>query len=86
MARSSPTSIKSPQRDILYAPDYVINAGGLITVSLGHLKKPLTEIRSRTLALEQTLLDLFERSQSENCPPGLIADRMAEDILFGSRS
>lgn len=74
------------QRDILYAPDYVINAGGLITVSLGHLKKPLTEIRSRTLALEQTLLDLFERSQSENCPPGLIADRMAEDILFGSQS
>jgi leucine dehydrogenase len=74
------------QRNILYAPDYVINAGGLITVSLGYLRQPLSEIRSRTLALEQTLLDLFERSQAENCPPGLIADRMAEDILYRSRS
>lgn len=74
------------QRDILYAPDYVINAGGLITVSLGYLKHPLSDIRKRTLALEQTLLNLFARSQAEKCPPGLIADRMAEDILYGPQA
>ncbi|ALO45512.1 Glu/Leu/Phe/Val dehydrogenase family protein [Pseudohongiella spirulinae] len=71
------------QRDILYAPDYVINAGGLITVSLGFLKKPLAEIRNRTLGLKHTLLNLFERSRAEKIPPGQIADRMAEDILYG---
>lgn len=69
-------------RGILYAPDYVINAGGLITVSLGYLKQDISSIRQRTLALETTLAQLFERSQVENEPPDQIADRMAEDILY----
>lgn len=70
------------QRGILYAPDYVINAGGLITVSLGYLKQDIQTIRKRTLGLEDTLLDLFARSHAEDCPPDVIADRMAEDILY----
>jgi leucine dehydrogenase len=70
------------RRGILYAPDYVINAGGLIQVSLGYLKKPDAEIRSRTLALGSTLKDLFEGSKAENSPPEQIANRVAESLLF----
>lgn len=70
------------KRGILYAPDYVINAGGLIQVSLGYLKKPEAEIRSRTLALGSTLKDLFEGSEAANSPPEQIANRVAESLLF----
>lgn len=67
---------------ILYAPDYVINAGGLITVSLGHLKHSADTIRSRAWQIGDTLQEIFIRSRSDNLPPSLIADQMAEDILY----
>ena len=70
------------KKGILYAPDYVINAGGLIQVSLGYLKKPASEINQRTLALGGTLTDLFERSRADNTPPEQIANRVAESLLF----
>lgn len=70
------------KRGILYAPDYVINAGGLIQVSLGYLKKSDDEIRTRTLALGNTLKDLFEGSKAANSPPEHIANKVAESILF----
>ena len=69
-------------KGILYAPDYVINAGGLIQVSLGYLKKPASEINQRTLALGSTLSDLFARSHADNSPPEQIANRVAEALLF----
>lgn len=71
------------EKGILYAPDYVINAGGLIQVSLGHLKKTDSEIKQRTLALGGTLTDLFQRSHADNIPPEQIANRVAEALLFG---
>ncbi|MEX2333539.1 MAG: Glu/Leu/Phe/Val dehydrogenase dimerization domain-containing protein [Pseudohongiella sp.] len=70
------------KKGILYAPDYVINAGGLIQVSLGYLKKPASEINQRTLALGGTLTDLFERSRADNVSPEQIANRVAESLLF----
>lgn len=70
------------RRGILYAPDYVINAGGLIQVSLGYLKKPDSEIKQRTMALGSTLADLFDRSRADDVPPEQIANRVAEALLF----
>lgn len=70
------------ERDILYAPDYVINAGGLINVSLGNLDVPLDTIRSKTLGIGTTLKNIFERSKIDNCATYLIADQIAEDILY----
>lgn len=72
------------QKDILYAPDYVINAGGLITVSLGYLHIDREAIKQRTWAIGDTLTTLFERSRVDNCPPNHIADHMAEEILYGA--
>lgn len=68
---------------ILYAPDYVINAGGLIQVSLGYNRTPNSEVRHRTRALGDTLTELFERSRRENRPPEQIANQRAEEILYG---
>ena len=70
------------QKGILYTPDYVINAGGLIKVALGHLHKTEQTIRQKTWRIGETLLHIFERSQAEDLPPSLIADQMAEELLY----
>ena len=71
-------------RQILYAPDYVINAGGLIHVSLNKLQKPETDIIRKTFEIGDTLFQILERSSRENTPPNLIANKMAEEILYNT--
>jgi len=69
-------------RGILYAPDYVINAGGLIyvdSIRLG-LKDP-DEIRRVVGRIEQRLTHIFKRSAAEKQPPEVVADLMAEERL-----
>jgi leucine dehydrogenase len=66
------------EKGILYAPDYVINAGGLINV-YGEIKEWSPE-RSQRKAGEifQTLLQIFERARDEGIPTSEAADRVAE--------
>jgi leucine dehydrogenase len=66
------------RRGILYAPDYVINAGGLINV-YGELNEWSNE-RSKRKAGEiyDTLIDLFELAKKEGLPTYEAADRLAE--------
>jgi leucine dehydrogenase len=66
------------ERGILYAPDYVINAGGLINV-YGELKGWTSEQAMRKAGeIYTTLLRLFELSQEEGIPTYRAADRIAE--------
>jgi leucine dehydrogenase len=66
------------ERGILYAPDYVINAGGLINV-YGELKgwNPDQSMRKAS-EIYATLLSLFELSREEGIPTYQAADRIAE--------
>lgn len=65
-------------RGILYAPDYVINAGGLINV-YGELNGWRSEQSMRKAGeIYSTLLKLFELSQEEGIPTYRAADRIAE--------
>lgn len=65
-------------KGILYAPDYVINAGGLINV-YGELNG-WTEERAKRKAGEiyDTLLQLFEISKEQGVPTHDAADKLAE--------
>ncbi|MEK6806953.1 MAG: Glu/Leu/Phe/Val dehydrogenase [Pseudomonadota bacterium] len=68
-------------RGILYAPDYAINAGGIIEIyheTHGYDEK---KARAQLDHIGVTLTQIFERSKSEKSPTGEIADRMAEDIF-----
>ncbi len=67
---------------ILYAPDYIINAGGLIQVSLGMRHASHQEISNKTWGISETLYDIFSRSCVEDLPPSTVADMMAEEILY----
>ncbi|MBL4794259.1 MAG: amino acid dehydrogenase [Pseudomonadales bacterium] len=70
------------QRNIIYAPDYVINAGGLIHASLSRLERSTTEILEKTINIGNTLYQILERASKESAPSNLIANTMAEEILY----
>jgi leucine dehydrogenase len=69
------------RRGILYAPDYVINAGGLINV-YGELKGWSAEQAMRKAGeIYGTLLQLFELASEEGIPTDLAADRIAQQRI-----
>ena len=72
---------KLHDRGILYAPDYVINAGGLIFAASQYLNnsdKPLSE---QLQNIHTSLLEIFHRSARENIPTSTIADTIAQEKL-----
>jgi len=69
-------------RGVLYAPDYVINAAGVISVGLEILNQwDAAELSRRIDRIGATLTALFERAGREGRPTGEIADRMALDVI-----
>ncbi len=75
------------ERGILYAPDYVINAGGLINIA-GELR-PEGYDRRRALAaltvIPRRLEEIFRRARESGLPAHEVADRMAREIVEGAR-
>ncbi|MFE8072430.1 Glu/Leu/Phe/Val dehydrogenase dimerization domain-containing protein [Marinobacteraceae bacterium S3BR75-40.1] len=69
--------------NILYAPDYVINAGGLIYASLHYHGEATETIERRCDAIGSTLETLFQRAEREGQPPSETADHLAREILEG---
>ena len=70
---------------ILYAPDYVLNAGGVISIALADDGVSEPEIRRRTEAIGDTLLEIFTRAEAENRSTSDLADRIAEECLRKAR-
>ncbi len=66
------------ERGILYAPDYVINGGGVINV-YGELHRwPAERAQKKAGEIYDTLLRLFEIAARERIPTYRAADRLAE--------
>jgi len=70
-------------RGILYAPDYVINAGGVIKVFSEYAAMPLAEMEQRVLDIETTLETVFKKAALENITPAKAADMLAEQRISG---
>lgn len=70
-------------RGILYAPDYVINAGGLIALALDLTPEGFspTAAQARVSRIELTLDEIFGRAVAESQTPERIADRMAYERI-----
>lgn len=67
-------------KGILYAPDYVINAGGIINVSFEDnydREKSIEKVGE----IYHTLLDIYAKADAQNKPTGIIADEMAREII-----
>jgi leucine dehydrogenase len=69
-------------RGILYAPDYVINAGGLLYVALTHQGVGRGIIAGRVEDIGSRLQSIFHQSEAEARSPATIADLQAQAILF----
>ncbi|MFQ5534079.1 MAG: Glu/Leu/Phe/Val dehydrogenase [Sphingomonadales bacterium] len=70
------------ERGILYAPDYVINAGGIINVTgeiLGDYHRD--EAMARAAGIYDTLGEIFAKAEAEGRPTGQVADAIAFDRL-----
>lgn len=72
-------------RGILYAPDYVVNAGGIINVSAEYLGETSDQVAGRVGQIAGRLLNVFRRSAEEQVPPGVMADRLAQHLIASAR-
>lgn len=72
-------------RKILYAPDYAINAGGVINIGC-EIGRPYCRSTAykKTAAISVTLRKILRRSEESGIPPGEVADALAEE-RFGNR-
>ena len=70
-------------RGVLYAPDYVINAGGIVNVSVEfHDGGYDEEVALRKIErIPQALKELWTIAKEEGIPPSDAADRLAQRIL-----
>jgi leucine dehydrogenase len=68
-------------RGIVYAPDYAINAGGLVNVAQEVIGYDAKLAREKTLKIYDTILDIAERSAKLNAPTYKVADIMVEEKL-----
>ncbi|MGE0550756.1 MAG: Leu/Phe/Val dehydrogenase [Kofleriaceae bacterium] len=68
-------------RGILYAPDYAINAGGLINVAQEVKGYDANLSRENTLKIYDTIWDICERSKKMGAPTYKVADIMVEEKL-----
>ncbi|WP_313060918.1 Leu/Phe/Val dehydrogenase [Pseudomonas rhodesiae] len=69
-------------RGILYAPDYVINSGGLIYVALKHSGAELLTITAHLSNIGSRLTEIYAHAQAEKRSPARVADELAERLLY----
>lgn len=69
------------ERGILYAPDFLINAGGLIQVAVAYGNGTMQQTLKQIDEIYHTVYEIYERSIAENVSTNLIAEQMARDRL-----
>ncbi|WP_101065671.1 Glu/Leu/Phe/Val family dehydrogenase [Roseovarius salinarum] len=71
-------------RGILYLPDYVANAGGIINAATEILQIEDREIwvREKLTALETTMQRILDRAEAAGSSPARVADQTVEDAML----
>jgi leucine dehydrogenase len=73
------------ERSILYAPDYVANAGGVLNGCIELLGWKPEETLRKIGEIYDTVLRIFESAEAQGVPTNKAADRLAEERLsYGS--
>ena len=69
-------------RGILYAPDYVINAGGIINVAIEYLGLgDRAEVEARVARIPERLDQVWDESAATRDPAATVADRIARRLI-----
>lgn len=75
------------ERGILYAPDYVINAGGIISVATEYLARrdgkqgSVDEVNALIERIPERLERVWQVSDADATSPDVVADRMAQELI-----
>lgn len=70
---------------VLYAPDFVANAGGIINIAEELTGYDARRARGRVAGIEQTMAEVLERADQGGLTPLAAAYRLARDRLAGAR-
>ncbi|MCS0638860.1 valine dehydrogenase [Streptomyces sp. LP05-1] len=73
-------------RGILYAPDYVVNAGGVIQVADELRGFDFDRCKVQAARIFDTTLAIFARANEDGIPPAAAADRIAEQRMAEGRA
>ncbi len=69
------------ERGILYAPDYCVNAGGLIQVADELEGFSFDRAKQRAAKIFDTTREVFRLATEDGIPPAIAADRLAEQCI-----
>ncbi|KQS01445.1 amino acid dehydrogenase [Sphingomonas sp. Leaf357] len=70
------------ERGILYAPDYVINAGGIINVGLEYLGQgDEAEVMARIERIPARLIEVWDEADRSGAPSSDVADMLARRLI-----
>ncbi|MGI9236012.1 MAG: Leu/Phe/Val dehydrogenase [Woeseiaceae bacterium] len=74
------------ERGILYAPDYVINAGGIISVAREYYgESSEDEVRSDVSRIRNRLQAIFDEAKSSGRPTNELADELARSLVSAAK-
>lgn len=74
------------ERDILYAPDYVINAGGIISVAAEYYDNGSEDdVRTDVGRIKDRLKKIFDQARETGRPTHELADELARSIVAAAR-
>ena len=71
---------------IVYAPDYIANAGGVILLDVERAGEPAENARARCLQLDERMTEILLRADADDITPVAAADRLAEARLDQARA
>jgi leucine dehydrogenase len=78
--------VRLAERDILYAPDYVINAGGIISVAAEYYGAGSEEdVRADVGRIRNRLQDIFREAKETGRPTHELADELARKLVAAAR-
>lgn len=69
------------ERGILYAPDYVVNAGGIINVSAEYLGETSEQVAARVHEIAPRLAAILKDAQASGRPSNVVADELARSMI-----
>lgn len=73
------------ERGITYAPDYVVNAGGIINVSAEYLGETVRQVETRVSKIAPRLVSILREASKQQRASNHIADEMARNVISGAR-
>lgn len=69
------------QRGILYAPDYIVNAGGIINAASEFFGWDQAEVEARMNRIADRLAEVFALAETNGVPTNIAADQHARQVI-----